>query len=77
LRPVNIIAPFGTTRKAARERVSVLWDTVRADEVIELFTLPQCMSPKMGRVSDAGRFDGRPRVFGGRRPKASNEGNRA
>jgi hypothetical protein len=31
----NIIAPFGTTRKAARERVSVLWDTVRADEVIE------------------------------------------
>jgi hypothetical protein len=47
LRPVNIIAPFGTTRKAARERVSVLWDTVRADEVIELFTLPQCMSPKM------------------------------
>jgi hypothetical protein len=35
LRQVNIIAPFGTTRKAARERVSILWDTVRADEVIE------------------------------------------
>jgi hypothetical protein len=25
LRRCNIIAPFGTTRKAARERVSVLW----------------------------------------------------